>query len=242
MHLSTRTAEPQSLGAKVHRIVRSGPKLLPVLVALLGAAAGGVRRVGWVGMLVAWLLATLAVDLEQGPLFIHHLVVLSPPIALLGGAAPRLLKDVLASGPALARPATTRAVGGLAVLLAVGLGLTTMTSPLPREDSKVRPAITAINRVVAPGAYVVSDEPFAAAWTGHPTAPNLVDVSLARISSGNLTTADVEAGTEQCGARAVIFSTGRLKTLNGYRDWVMQRFRLAYEGRHGLQVWVRDHN
>ena len=242
LHVTTRSSEPQSLTQKLERIRDSGPQLLPAAVALMGAVAGAWRRAGWVGMLVAWLVAALVVDLAQGPLFIHHLVVLAPPLCLLAGAAPGVVLEAL-DGPRQRlgiRPAAlTMAVAGLGPALAVGLGVAAMMSPLPPEDPTAEPAITAIQRYVAPGAYVVTDQLFAAAWTGHPTAPNLVDVSLARITSGELTPAAVEAGAEQSHARAVIFSTGRLSTLAGFQDWVRLRFRLVYDGGGGLQVWVR---
>jgi hypothetical protein len=242
LHVTTRASEPQSLGQKVQRIIDSYPQVVPALVALVGCVAGALRRVGWVGMLVAWLAAALAVDLAQGPLFIHHLVVLVPPLCLLAGAAPGLVISALAARSeraATTGSALTRVVAGLGVLLAAGLGVATMTSPLPPGDQSAQPAITAINRYVEPGVYVVTDQLFAAAWTGHPTAPNLVDVSFARISAGELTPAQVEAATEASGARAVVYSTGRLTALAGFQDWVRQRFRLVYDGGGGLQVWTR---
>ena len=242
LHVTTRASEPQSLGQKVQRIIDSYPQVVPALVALVGCVAGALRRVGWVGMLVAWLAAALAVDLAQGPLFIHHLVVLVPPLCLLAGAAPGLVISALAARSeraATTGSALTRVVAGLGVLLAAGLGVATMTSPLPPGDQSAQPAITAINRYVEPGVYVVTDQLFAAAWTGHPTAPNLVDVSFARISAGELTPAQVEAATEASGARAVVYSTGRLTALAGFQDWVRQLFRLVYDGGGGLQVWTR---
>jgi hypothetical protein len=114
-----------------------------------------------------------------------------------------------------------------------------LTSPPPPEDPTAQPAITAMNQYVEPGAYVVTDQLFAAAWTGHPTAPNLVDVSLARITAGELTPAQVEAATQAVHAGAIIYSTGRLRTLTGFQEWVSQRFRLVYDSGVGLQVWTR---
>jgi hypothetical protein len=70
--------------------------------------------------------------------------------------------------------------------------------------------------------------------------PNLVDTSHARITSGELTPARVEADTEAVHARAVIFATGRLETLTGFKAWVAQRFRLVDDSGNGLQVWVRQ--
>jgi len=242
LHVTTRSSEPQSLAEKIKRIQDSGPQAVPALVALAGAAAGAVRGACWVGMLVAWLLVAFAADLAQGPLFIHHLVVLAPPVCLLAGAAPGLVLEVLDGRRQRAgvRPSiATLVVAGFGPVLAVWLGLAAMSSSLPAEDPTAQPAITAMRRYVPPGAYVVTDQLFAAAWTGHPTAPNLVDVSLARITSGELTPAEVEAGADQSHARAVIFSTGRLSTLSGFQDWVRLRFRLAYDGGGGLQVWVR---
>jgi hypothetical protein len=241
LHLTTRSSEPQSLGQKVRRIIDDGPQLLPCLAALAGAVTGAVRRSSWVGMLVAWVATALAVDLAQGPLFIHHLVVLVPPVSLLAAAAPGLVVGALASSRKGRAPRSGAAMvaAGVGVVAGCGLGLAALTSPLPPEDPTAQPAITAINRYVEPGVYVVTDQLFAAARTGHPTAPNLVDLSLARITAGELTAAQVEAATQATNARAVIYSTGRLTTLTGFQDWVRQRFRLVYDGGAGLQVWTR---
>jgi hypothetical protein len=193
-------------------------------------------------MLVAWLAAALAVDLAQGPLFIHHLIVLVPPLCLLAAAAPGLVVEVVVGrgrGPAISPSAATAAAASLGLAAGLGFGLVALTSPLPPEDPKVRPAISAINGYVKPGVSVVTDELFAAAWTGHPTAPNLVDVSLARITSGELSPARVEAATEASGAKAVIYSTRRLMTLAGFPEWVRQRFRLVFDSGDSLQVWTR---
>jgi 4-amino-4-deoxy-L-arabinose transferase-like glycosyltransferase len=242
LHLTTRSSEPQSLGQKIQRIIDDGPRLVPWLAALVGAVTGATRRSGWLGMLVAWLAAALAVDLAQGPLFIHHLVLLVPPVCLLAAAAPGLVIGALASrreGEAVPWSGAAVVTAGFGVVAGFGLGLAALTSPLPPEDATAQPAITAINRYVEPGVYVVTDQLFASARTGHPTAPNLVDLSLARITAGELTAAQVEAATQATNARAVIYSTGRLTTLTGFQDWVRERFRLVYDGGAGLQVWTR---
>jgi 4-amino-4-deoxy-L-arabinose transferase-like glycosyltransferase len=245
LHLGTRVSEPQSLGEKVQRVIDSYPVVVPGLAALGACALAARRRVGWVAMLVLWLVAALAVDLAQGPLFIHHLVVLVPPVALLAGAAPALAVEALrAERRAVAsRPPWLAPVAVVAsVTVIAALGLRAFTAPMPPADRTSAPAITAMRTWVPRGASVVTDQPFAAAWTGHPVPPNLVDQSHARITTGNLTAARVEADTEAAKARAVIFATGRLETLAGFKDWVAQRFRLVDDAGDGLQVWVRADN
>jgi 4-amino-4-deoxy-L-arabinose transferase-like glycosyltransferase len=245
LHLGARVSEPQSFGEKVNRIVVSYPAVVPGLAALLATAAAAVLRVRWVGMLLAWLAAALAVDLAQGPLFIHHLLVLVAPLSLLAGAAPDLLLKAAANGRAAAtamgRP-TGIAIAAGSVAVVAGLGARAMVSPLPPADASTAPTIAAIAMFVPGGVAVVTDEPFAAAYTGHLVPPNLVDQSHARITSGELTSARVEADTEAAGAQAVIFSTGRLDTLSGFPAWVAHHFRLVDDAGSGLKVWVRDHN
>ena len=192
-------------------------------------------------MLVAWLAAALAADLAQGPLFIHHLVVLAPPLALLAGSAPALVLQALNRGGSPGR-AMLAAVTVTATLLLVVLGLRAIGGPMPAVDPLVAPTIAAITASVPPGVSVVTDEPFSAAWTGHPVPPNLVDQSFARITTGELTAASVEADTDKFHARAVIFCTSRLKSLPGFKTWVAQHFRLVDDPGNGLQVWLRDHN
>jgi hypothetical protein len=158
-------------------------------------------------------------------------VVLLPPICLLAAAAPGLLIGMM--------PDRARMIAGLGIVLAAGLGMIAMTSPLPYRDQTAQPAITAFRDNVPAGVYVVTDQLFAAAWTGHPTAPNLVDVSFARISSGELTPSQVEAAVEASGTRAVVYSTGRLQALAGFKEWVGRRFRLVYDDGAGVEVWTR---
>jgi 4-amino-4-deoxy-L-arabinose transferase-like glycosyltransferase len=243
LHLGARASEPQTMAEKLRRVVDSYPVVVPALAALVTCALAAQRRVGWVGMLVLWLLVALAADLAQGPLFIHHLLVLAPPMALLAGAAPALALEYFrerhgTSAGAPGWPVAAIVVGSLAVI--AGLGLVALTGPMPPADATTAPTITAMRTWVPRGVPVITDEPFAAAWTGHLVPPNLVDTSHARITSGELTPARVEADTEAVHARAVIFATGRLETLTGFKDWVAQRFRLVDDSGNGLQVWVRQ--
>jgi 4-amino-4-deoxy-L-arabinose transferase-like glycosyltransferase len=245
LHLGTRVSEPQSLREKLQRVIDSYPVVVPGLAALGAGALAAWRRVGWVGMLVLWLVGALAVDLAQGPLFIHHLVVLVPPVALLAGAAPVLAVEALRAErrTVASRPPWLALVAVVAsVTVIAALGLRALTAPMPPADRTSAPTITAMRTWVPRGVPVVTDEPFAAAWTGHLVPPNLVDQSHARITTGNLTAARVEADTEAAKARAVIFATGRLETLAGFKDWVAQRFRLVDDAGDGLQVWVRADN
>lgn len=245
LHLGARVSEPQSLGEKLQRIRDSYPAVAPALAALVTCVAAVVRRAGWVGMLVAWLATALAADLAQGPLFIHHLLVLAPPMALLAGAAPALVIDAVVArrqGGGATLTWFRGAVVGAAIVVIAALGVRAMTGPMPVIDPSNPPTIAAIRAWVPAGVVIVTDEPFSAAYSGHPVPPNLVDQSHARITSGELTTARVEADTQAAGARAVVFSTGRLDTLVGFQDWVAQHFRLVYNSGSGLQVWIRDHN
>jgi 4-amino-4-deoxy-L-arabinose transferase-like glycosyltransferase len=243
LHIGTRMSEPQSLAEKLHRIVDSYPAVVPALMAVVACVAAAARRTGWVSMLVLWLAAAVAIDLAQGPLFIHHLVVLVPPLSLLAGAAPGLAIKAISSHQAAVgtRPAAPL-IAVACTVLAAALGLFALASPLPPTDPTTAPAISAMRAWVPAGRPVVTDEPFAAAYTGHPVPPSLVDTSHARITTGELTTAQVEAATEAAGASAVVFSTGRLKTLSGFPEWVAHNFHLVDDAGGGLQVWLRDHN
>ena len=138
LHLGARVSEPQSMGEKLKRIVDSYPVVLPALAAAVTCALAARRRVGWVAMLVLWLLVALAADLAQGPLFIHHLLVLAPPMALLAGAAPALAVAALRErqGAAVGAPPWPLAailVASLAVI--AGLGLRALTGPMPPADA-----------------------------------------------------------------------------------------------------------
>jgi hypothetical protein len=98
-----------------------------------------------------------------------------------------------------------------------------------------------LRKAISPDQQVVTDAQFVAALADRNTPPWLVDTSMVRIDSGNLTLAQLESITAQPQVHAVLFFTGRfhLPPVAGFHAWVAHHFRLLYEYGAGRELWVR---
>jgi 4-amino-4-deoxy-L-arabinose transferase-like glycosyltransferase len=239
LHIGTGTTEPQPITGKLEVLRYYHPPFATLAAGAVGLVLAAVRRRLWAMVLLAWVLSALAVDLGQAPLFGHHLAVLLPPLAVAGGCGVVLgIAELRSRLPGPGR-AVALGLAGLGALLLVVLA-PPAASGLPYPDPRTSQVEEAIRALVPPGTPVVTDMPFAAADTGHATPPQLVDVSYARVSTGDLSPAEAERTTEAAPATAVIFVTGRLDSIPGYRDWVQTRYRLASDLGGGVQIWLRN--
>jgi 4-amino-4-deoxy-L-arabinose transferase-like glycosyltransferase len=222
------------------------PQLLSLagIVALYGTIAALLRRDWRVLPLLGWLAATLFVLWRQAPLFPHHLVVLVPPLAALAimGIAPLPFKR----HPLLT---FTNVVTALALLLIL------TTSANDFQSSRVHlyqvrmtgVALDPINQRIArdlqavttPDQTVVTDAQFITALANRNTPPDLVDTSGVRISTGSVTTEQLIQAAGQSQVHAVLFYTGRLKTLPAFHAWVAQHFRLVHQYGDGKELWIK---
>jgi hypothetical protein len=66
-----------------------------------------------------------------------------------------------------------------------------------------------------------------------------VDTSQARIVSGDLTLAKLEAVATQANVRAVLFATGRFDLVPGFRTWVAAHFVHEASFGPGADLYVR---
>jgi 4-amino-4-deoxy-L-arabinose transferase-like glycosyltransferase len=194
-------------------------ELVPLLLGLAGLAVA-VRRAPLLALTGAvWTLAAGVVLWLQHPLWSHHLVALAAPMALLAG------------GLALAVPARlpAPAVAGTAAAAAVAFVAASLASAQTVRDAEippasVQPSVDALAATTGPGDLVVTDDQFAAALAGRDTPPELVDTSQVRVSTGDLTAADVEARAARPDVRAVLMATGRLAGLPGFQAWTAAHF------------------
>jgi hypothetical protein len=72
---------------------------------------------------------------------------------------------------------------------------------------------------------VVSDDQYIVALANRDTPPQLVDTSLVRIRSGDLTAEEVKAASQGPDGTAFLFATHRLSHLPGLESWVQGRSR-----------------
>lgn len=182
------------------------------------------RRPMWASVpLIFWALAALVVLLQVQPLFNHHVVLLSPALALISGcgAAVALQESRSSAAKRLLWAAA------LAVMIAVSGDFSIDQSASRSPSAKRLEMAEALNAATAPGDLVLSDDQFVAALADRDVPPQMVDTSNKRIKTGFLTTAQLKDATTNNRIPAILFATGRFDKLTGFRAWVEDHYALA---------------
>lgn len=216
-----------------------------------------------------WAGATFVLLLGQQPLFDHHRVLLSPALALTAACALPLLFAVRTSDAGHARigrrhtDAQTSAIASagkppafgvhpygaaaqyalpalLAVLL-LGIGLSGI------DDAVAAAPPTAVQMQVAralegltvPTDVVASDDQYVVALAGRNVPPELVDTSLVRIKSGDLSAVHLEAILTRDDVRVILFSSGRFALIPGFEDWVRANYTQVLDLGNGQGLFVK---
>lgn len=215
----------------------------------LAALAGGVlaawgRR--WErAPIVLWVLASVALLLQQQPLFLHHMALLAPPLV------------VLASGVVSASPVAGKRLAGSAHKIAVWSGRLALVIALvavvggavvgvksdaraARSPSPQTLQLAAALRVVTlPSDYVVTDDQYVAGLADRNVLPQLVDTSLVRIQSGYLTAGQLESLITSTDTRTILFSSGRFDQIPGFRAWVEAHFSAVAQVGDGRMLYIK---
>jgi 4-amino-4-deoxy-L-arabinose transferase-like glycosyltransferase len=193
------------------------------LLGLVGALLALRRRDRTVVPPLAWAIASLLAVLFYQPLFPHHLVMLTPPLALLAavGLAPYL------TAPRGRREALTT-LGVTAVVLAVGIAgafvVARDTGPVLAVDLHNVEMTAAVRAASQPGDFWISDNPYAVAAADRDIPGPLVDTSSQRTRAGLLTVRDLEAARVRYHVRWVLVDSFRLDAVPGFRDWLGAHF------------------
>jgi hypothetical protein len=207
------------------------------LLMALGGAVSAVRHrqnqpltVIW----LVWLLSGAAMLLWHSPLFYHHLVILLPPLILLGAG-------FVANGVDLIRRAGLSgqtAVYGL-VIVAAALNLPAIIAANQAEVSvttggREQDALKLLRAVSAPADFVMGDSQQLIFMANRRTPPPLGDVALVAIKAGLQTSEQMIELNQQYHSPAVVQWSLRLPWLPDYLAWVEQNY-LA------RRVWDNDH-
>ncbi|MBX5458554.1 MAG: glycosyltransferase family 39 protein [Thermogemmatispora sp.] len=227
------------------------------LAGLAGTIVAALRRDWRVVPLLLWLGGTLAVLLEQRPLFVHHLIALVPPLvglSALGSPDLAALSRRFQAGSS-ERQRNLRLASSIMVIVlaisctfALGQDILYFRQP-PHSVTPAGPlqrVVTDLEHLTKPGDMVISDEPLAVALAGRDTPPWLVDTSSVRIHTGYLTLQDLITASQAPQVRAVLFFSSRfhLPEVESYHSWVAQHFHLVRTyGKdstgHPQELWVR---
>ena len=223
------------------------------VAAVLGALLALLRRDWRVIPLLAWLAATIVLLAVLSPLFLHHLIVLVPPLialAVLGLGDLPAMKQAQETLPA--RLLSTQLAGPLMkvlVLVAVVAGIVGSYGYYQEPSSQAETDIARATAEIAadlralttPGQWIITDAQFVAALADRDTPPWLGDTSQKRILAGYLTTQQLLADASNPRVHAVLFATNRLALgpTAGFHGWVSQHFALARPYGPGVELWIR---
>ena len=215
------------------------------VVAALGLAVALWRRM-WAALpLLAWLLASVLVLVIQRPLFDPHALILAPPLALLA-ALGSVAAIELARSMWNIRAKESLLVAGILVALGVTLlaGLWLDARQIHADSAydggRRAQMVQALQDHAIPSGPVVTDDQYVTALAGRDTPPELVDTSLVRISTGSLTTAEVERIIRRDDVRVVLFATDRLDRLPGLRAWIEANFQPVKSFGAGETLYIRN--
>jgi 4-amino-4-deoxy-L-arabinose transferase-like glycosyltransferase len=187
-------------------------------LAGVGALIALLRRDRGLIAPLAWVAVSVVAVLFYKPLFPHHLVVLTPPLALVAAVGLRNLQSARLRGGlvAAALVVATAAAGGVVAFRDVQLAL------IPDlHDAEMAAAVQSVSR---PGEFWISDNPFAVAAADRDIPGPLVDTSGQRTRAGLLTVGDLEAARVRYDIRWMLVDSFRLEAVPGFNAWRDQHF------------------
>jgi 4-amino-4-deoxy-L-arabinose transferase-like glycosyltransferase len=187
-----------------------------------------------------WLLAGAAMLAWHTPLFYHHLVVLLPPLILLGaGFIAETVQRVNVQSSTFNPPSSNLQPFFILVIAIAAFNLPAIIAANQAEAAIVTggretAAISLLQAVSAPADFVMGDSQLLIFMANRRTPPPLGDVALVAIKAGRQTSAKMAALTQQYQSPAVVQWSLRLPWLPDYLAWVEQNY-LA------RRVWDNDH-
>ena len=200
-------------------------------LALLAAIITTIRRDREAVMPIAWSLVSIAAALVYHPVFPHHLVMLSLPLALVvavGFSPPprpspqRGERVRSASVEKFALAALVLATAG-AGAVAIGGEIQLALVPDLHDDEMA----AAVRSVSKPGDFWISDNPWAVAAADRDLPGPMVDAASQRIRTGLLTVDELEQTRVAYHVRWVLEDSFRLDKVPGYQNWLDAHFRVG---------------
>lgn len=214
----------------------------PVIYTALLATVVIVWRRMWVAApLIAWALADVVTLMRQQPLLEHHVVLLSPALVLIAGCGAYAAWQVFTAAQ-VQRLAPAITVIALVVAGVTGLVINWQNNAqanTPEPARTLRMAL-ALQGVSAPDEIVLSDDQYVAALTNRDVPPQFVDTSAVRITSGYLTSAQLEDFVTRHRVHVILFASGRFNLLSGFHAWVAQRYTQVATFDHGGALYLLE--
>jgi 4-amino-4-deoxy-L-arabinose transferase-like glycosyltransferase len=180
---------------------------------------------------VTWSTTAVLLLALHRPLWPHHLLVLTVPLALLGGCSASLVAQLKSGQPAVAALAV--------VVMSAASALYVHEDQTP--DALRKDAVAAQRAATGSGDLVISDDQYSVALAGRATPPSLVDTSKVRVQAGEVTTPKVAAAAEQSHVSCVLVDDhyGSLSQMPGFRHWLRREYPVTRRLSHGRTLHVR---
>ena len=215
-----------------------------VYLPVLGALVIIWRRLWLAAPLILWALADVVTLVRQQPLLDHHIVLISPALALIAGcgvvAAWRVAQAFSAENWRRIGLALTAALLVLTCLSGLLLNVQQNAAANGPIATRSLDMAIALQSVSAPGEVVLSDDQYVAALANRDVPPQLVDTSAVRITSGYLTAPELETYITRNRIHVILFANGRFDLLPGFRDWVAARYTQVETFDHGGALFVLE--
>jgi dolichyl-phosphate-mannose-protein mannosyltransferase len=240
-HLAAADVGSLSLGGNL-RLIGKALFNAPVIYTALLATVVIVWRRMWVAApLIVWALADIVTLVRQQPLLEHHVVLLSPALVLIAGcgAIAAWQAITIAQGQRFAQ-----AIIAVALVVAGVTGLVINWHNNARANTSeptrsLRMAL-ALQGISAPEEIVLSDDQHVAALANRDVPPQFVDTSAVRITSGYLTSAQLEDYITRNRVHVILFASGRFNLLPGFHAWVAQRYTQVATFDHGGALYLLE--
>ncbi len=215
-------------GSLLHRSVSVNlpnlvlPREIPLEALAAAATVLAIARRDWrVVAPLAWGATTVVAILLYQPLFLHHLVQLVPPFALLVGIG---VANVWSWRPPLPAAAAAALLLVSAYGISAGIRHTATALAAGGHEAQLAAALRASSK---PGDFVISDNQFAAALADRDIPPPVIDTSRQVIADGLLTITDIDAAARRYAVGVVLVDGDRLSGMPGFRQWLADHYVLA---------------
>lgn len=236
-HLAAARVEPANLSTNLATIA-GGMTVLGIPALLTLGLAAWLRAWRLLPPLL-WLLTSLLVLARQAPLFAHHIVLVTPCLALITAMALTLPPLPISSALRQFQTPAISVILAVCVLYGIGNGVTTARMETAAPSEATTRAVSAIAIFTPANQPVVGDDQYLLALANRSTPPELVDTSFVRIASGYLTAAQLEVILERPNTRFVVLSSGRLERTPGFIPWLTANYRKIVDLGDGSAIYER---
>jgi hypothetical protein len=218
--------------------------------ALVGVVLAMARRDWRIVPLLAWFLTTLIFLRFQVPLWPRHVIVLVPPMIAMVALGLNGLS-------ALPLPRSLNGDQRTALLMSVLTCAVVLTQlrydyrhyrdiVLDRQeadptDQNMLKLAADLQNVTTRNQWIVTDAQYVAAMANRDVPPSLVDTSLTRVMSKNLTTEDLESAASDPRVHTIVFAFGHftLPQVADFHPWVKKHFNMVRSYSNGIEIWTR---